>query len=63
MEAICSSETSVGTQRTTWRYIPEDGTLHRLRVFEDRVLKRIFGLQREEVTEWKNYILRNFTVY
>jgi hypothetical protein len=28
MEAICSSETSVDTQRTTLRYIPEDGTLH-----------------------------------
>jgi hypothetical protein len=28
MEAICSSETSVGFQRTTWRYIPEDSTLH-----------------------------------
>jgi hypothetical protein len=28
METICSSETSVDTQRTTWRYIPEDGTLH-----------------------------------
>jgi hypothetical protein len=28
MEAICSSETSVDTQRTTWRYIPEDGILH-----------------------------------
>jgi hypothetical protein len=27
MEAICSSETSVDTQRTTLRYIPEDGTL------------------------------------
>jgi hypothetical protein len=27
MEAICSSETSVDTQWTTWRYIPEDGTL------------------------------------
>jgi hypothetical protein len=24
----CSSETLVDTQRTTWRYIPEDGTLH-----------------------------------
>jgi hypothetical protein len=24
MEAICSSETSVDTQRTTLRYIPED---------------------------------------
>jgi hypothetical protein len=25
MEAICSSETLVGYQRTTLRYIPEDG--------------------------------------
>jgi hypothetical protein len=28
MEAISSSETSVGTQRTTRHYIVEDGTLH-----------------------------------
>jgi hypothetical protein len=28
MEAICSSETSVDCQWTTWHYIPEDGTLH-----------------------------------
>jgi hypothetical protein len=28
MEEICSSETSVETQRTTRRYISEDGTLH-----------------------------------
>jgi hypothetical protein len=28
MEAIFSSETSVDSQRTTRRYIPEDGTLH-----------------------------------
>jgi hypothetical protein len=27
MEAICSSEMSVDTQRTTLSYIPEDGTL------------------------------------
>jgi hypothetical protein len=27
MEAICSSETSDDTRRTTRRYIPEDGTL------------------------------------
>jgi hypothetical protein len=26
MESICSSETSADTQRTTRRYIPEDGT-------------------------------------
>jgi hypothetical protein len=28
MEAICSSETSVETQRTTWLHSPEDGNLH-----------------------------------
>jgi hypothetical protein len=28
MEAICSSETSVGTRRTTRRHIPEDDTLY-----------------------------------
>jgi hypothetical protein len=28
IKAMCSSETSVDTQRTTRRYIPEDGTLH-----------------------------------
>jgi hypothetical protein len=27
MEGICSSETSIDFQRTTWRYIPEDRTL------------------------------------
>jgi hypothetical protein len=27
METICSSETSVDTQRTTWPYIREDDTL------------------------------------
>jgi hypothetical protein len=28
MEVVCSSETSVDIQRTTWRYIPEASTLH-----------------------------------
>jgi hypothetical protein len=28
MEAICSSETSVATQQTTRRHIPEDDTLN-----------------------------------
>jgi hypothetical protein len=32
MEAICSSETSVETQRTTWRRIPEDDTLHKYKL-------------------------------
>jgi hypothetical protein len=29
IEAICSSETSVNLQRTTWRYIPGDRTIHK----------------------------------
>lgn len=28
MEAVCSSEASVDFQRTTLRYIPDDGTVH-----------------------------------
>jgi hypothetical protein len=32
MEAICSSETLVDPQWTTRRYIPEDGTLQRVRL-------------------------------
>jgi hypothetical protein len=31
METICSSETSIDFQRTTWRYIPEDSILHNLK--------------------------------
>jgi hypothetical protein len=36
MEAICSSETSVDTQRTTRRHIPEDDTLHNALNFYSR---------------------------
>jgi hypothetical protein len=49
MEAICSSETSVATHQTTRRHIAEDDTLHRQRVFENRVLRRIFGPKGDEV--------------
>jgi hypothetical protein len=28
MEAICSPKTSADFQQTTWRYTPEDGTVH-----------------------------------
>jgi hypothetical protein len=35
---------------------------HRLRVFENRVLRRIFGPKRDEVTGgWRNYIMKSFT--
>jgi hypothetical protein len=34
---------------------------HRLRVFENRVLRRIFGPKRDEVTgEWRKCITSNF---
>jgi hypothetical protein len=39
MEATFSSETSVNFQRNTWRYIPEDRTLHELQFF----LNKVFG--------------------
>jgi hypothetical protein len=33
----------------------------RLRVFENSVLRRIFGPRRDEVTgEWRNYIMSSF---
>jgi hypothetical protein len=32
-------------------------------VFENRVLRRIFGLKRDEVTgEWENYIMRRLMI-
>jgi hypothetical protein len=34
-----------------------------LKIFEDRVLGRIFGPKREEVTGgWRNSIMRSFTI-
>jgi hypothetical protein len=36
---------------------------HRLRVFENRMLRKIFGLRRDEVTGgWKNCITRSFEI-
>jgi hypothetical protein len=35
----------------------------RLRVFENRVFRRVFGPKREEVIgEWKNYIMRSLVI-
>jgi hypothetical protein len=49
MEALRSCGMSVLT-RATRLYIPEDGILHRLKVFENMVLRRILGPMREGVT-------------
>ena len=35
---------------------------HRLRVFENRVLGRIFGPKRDGVTERENYIMRSLMI-
>jgi hypothetical protein len=51
MEATCFSETSVDCQRTGWRYIPEDRTLHNHR-WEN--LKFYTGLHSVPVrNDWK----------
>jgi hypothetical protein len=35
----------------------------RLRVFENRVLRRIFGAKRYEVTwEWRNYVMSSLMI-
>jgi uncharacterized membrane protein len=49
-KAVHTYEMSVNFNVTTRRYIPEDSKHHRLRVFENRVLRRIFGPKRDEVT-------------
>jgi hypothetical protein len=44
MEAICSSETSGATQRTTRRHIPEDYTLHNHRSENLKSYKTSFAI-------------------
>jgi hypothetical protein len=45
----------------TWSLTLKEG--HRLRMFENRVVRRIFGLKRDEVMGgWRNCIRRSFTL-
>jgi hypothetical protein len=53
MEAICSSETSVDTQRTTRRHIPEDNTLHNHRC--ENVKSYMKSCSLAEVTDMGNH--------
>jgi hypothetical protein len=50
MEAICFSETSVETQRTARRHIPEDDTLHN---------HRCENLKSYKILNGQNQILKN----
>jgi hypothetical protein len=50
MEAVCSSETSVATQQTTRRYIPEDDTLQKSKLFS---FSSTFSLSLTEVFDRK----------
>jgi hypothetical protein len=51
MVAICSPQ-DIGTHQ------PQDHNMNRLRVYESRVLKRIFGSEGAEVTRgWRNCII------
>jgi hypothetical protein len=49
VETIHSSETSV-LRRASRRNITEGGILHRLRLFENKAQRRIFGPKRNEMT-------------
>jgi hypothetical protein len=63
MEAIGSSETSVATQQTTRRHIPEDDTLHNHRSENLKSYKENSGFNDKvkitylETLEWKNPVL------
>jgi hypothetical protein len=50
MELICSSKMSVLTGTTQHRHIPEVSIQHRVRVFENGLLRRIRGPKRDDMT-------------
>jgi hypothetical protein len=63
METVCSSETLASTYGSTRRQNPEEKqhNHNRLTVFENGMLRRIFGLKGEEVTnESKNFNAEEF---
>jgi len=61
MEQTVCSETSAYKIQTPGNY-PEENIQHRLRMFENRVLRKIFGPKRDEFTgEWRK--LHNQELY
>jgi hypothetical protein len=67
MEALCSSETSVATQQTTRRHIPEDDTLHNHRCENLKSYRKFLGyisncqLFKEDSTEKVGAVVTHFT--
>jgi hypothetical protein len=57
MEAICFSETSVDTQRTTQRHVPENGTLPKYRCENMNSYKLCQFVRNETVANWSNFKL------
>jgi hypothetical protein len=54
MEAARTSETSVNFYQATRHNNPENSHLHRLKVFKNMVLRRIFGPKRQEIIQiWR----------
>jgi hypothetical protein len=67
MEAICSSETSVDTQRTTRRYIPEDSTLLFIYgLLQDAINSPAYTVSNGGISElqsmWKKAVVAYFKV-
>jgi hypothetical protein len=46
-----------------WNFVSHlRGKLKILRVFENRVLRRLSGPKRGDITRWENSIMRNFII-
>jgi hypothetical protein len=59
MEAIYCSETSADTQRTTWRYIQEDGKgYNELFILDPTLCKNVRFLKTESSCTWVVYKVR-----
>jgi hypothetical protein len=62
MEAICSFETLVDFQRTTWYYIPEDSTLHNHRYENLKSYVAYYHISFEDETMFNGKSVTNILV-